>query len=52
MKTDFFFVFVFCLFVFFNSVKLLSHINGNSVNYGCLFKFIISVRGGPCDCSS
>jgi hypothetical protein len=30
-------------------IKLLSQINGNSVNDG---SFIISVRGGPCDCSS
>jgi hypothetical protein len=32
--------------------KLLSQINGNSVNGGDLCNFIIPVRGSPCDCST
>jgi len=39
-------------FCFLTVFKLLSQINGNSVNDGDLFNFIISVRGGPCDCLS
>ena len=41
------------LSLFFLTVfKLLSQINGNSVNDGNLFNFIIAVRGSPCVCLS